>query len=46
MNEMVCPDCKLAPIRKGDRCDHCGLSWEDVETAAAFYDHLVKEKQR
>jgi hypothetical protein len=40
--EVECPDCKIGKIRPLDCCTNCGLSWEDLEAAAAFYDRLVK----
>lgn len=40
--EVKCPDCGLAAIRRGDRCSGCGLSWEELEVAADFFDkHIV-----
>lgn len=40
-----CPDCGLGEIKPGDRCDACGLSWEDLEAAGEFFDRLVEARQ-
>jgi hypothetical protein len=38
----TCPDCGLeAALRPGQHCEGCGLSWDDLETAADFYDGLL-----
>lgn len=36
-----CPDCKVGTILPLDRCTGCGLSWEALEDAAAFFDKVT-----
>lgn len=40
-----CPDCKQGRIVRGDRCDHCGLSWEALEDAAQFWTNHEAGKE-
>jgi ribosomal protein L37AE/L43A len=35
---VTCPDCERGTIRRHDRCDECGLSWDDLEAAAELLE--------
>jgi len=35
-----CPDCGADFTKEDVRCQVCGLSWEDIESAAEYFDRL------
>lgn len=43
-DSVLCPDCGLGRIPEHDRCPSCGLSWEDLEAAAAFVDDITDKR--